>query len=287
MSVVKEPGNLRKDVRCGESFVAAVLSMTLTGCAVTQENIYTSNVGVRDPSIVCLSSGSKIGDLVKHPNGANVKVIEVYGRDSTVCVNAAHPNKAKVQAISLEQIRDEVNEANLRVSRHWLLEYQKTEDLFRIRVAEDSPEAIINALRKVMNELGLAVMGWDSKSDELVSENYGPNPLTGEEWQLVIKKEEQEARKIGGSFFTFSADAKDYFIQVRVKVVTLEREKSAIILNYAIDSPRHRKLGIVPTTVAPPLAVQYASLKIWALLDSHLAAVKKPKSRQRHELERV
>jgi len=52
------------------------------------------------------------------------------------------------------QVIAEMNEANRRVSRHWLLEYQRTEDLFRVRVVENGAESVVSALRKVMNELG-------------------------------------------------------------------------------------------------------------------------------------
>jgi len=88
------------------------------------------------------------------------------------------------------QVIAEMNEANRRVSRHWLLEYQRTEDLFRVRVVENGAESVVSALRKVMNELGLAVLGWDSKSSVLVAENYGPNPLSIDEWKVVIEQEE-------------------------------------------------------------------------------------------------
>lgn len=185
------------------------------------------------------------------------------------------------------QVIAEMNEANRRVSRHWLLEYQRTEDLFRVRVVENGAESVVSALRKVMNEIGLAVLGWDSKSSELVAENYGPNPLSIDEWKVVIEQEETEARKVGGPFFVFATDPKEYLVQLRIKVVKLGDDRTVIVLDYIIDAPRYRRIGLVPTSVAPPSAVRYASLKIWALLDSRLIGENRPKTRKRFESEKL
>ncbi len=200
----------------------------------------------------------------------------VHGQDTSANLIRLNP-----------QVIAEMNEANRRVSRHWLLEYQRTEDLFRIRVVPAPFDSVVGAFRKALNEVGLAVLGWDAKSEELIAENYGPNPLTIEEWKVVTQQEEQEARKVGGPYFAFAPDPKEYLVQLRIKFVKLDSERVAILLDYAIDAPRYRRLGIIPTTVAPPSAVQYASLKLWALLDSQLVGLDKPKSRRRLDHERA
>jgi len=55
------------------------------------------NLGNRDPNVICLGTGSKPGDLIRHPNGSLAKVIEIYGPDSSTCSNVTYPNKAKVE----------------------------------------------------------------------------------------------------------------------------------------------------------------------------------------------
>lgn len=57
------------------------------------------NFGNRDPNLICLGTGSKVGDLVRHPNGSLAKVIETYGPDPSTCSNVTYPNKAKVEVI--------------------------------------------------------------------------------------------------------------------------------------------------------------------------------------------
>ncbi len=79
-------------------------------------------------------------------------------------------------------------------------------------------------------------------------------------------------------------DPKDYVVTVSATVRNV-KGKSFILLDYALDAPRLRRLGFMPSRHAPPLAVQYASIKFWAMLEKRLSQSQAPAPRRRSKQE--
>lgn len=61
--------------------------------------------------------------------------------------------------------------------------------------------------------------------------------------------------------------------------------KSFILLDYFIDAPKLRKIGVEPSRHAPPAAVIIASAKFWARLQTNLQGIKAPAPRKRSKQE--
>jgi hypothetical protein len=79
-------------------------------------------------------------------------------------------------------------------------------------------------------------------------------------------------------------DPKDYVVTVKATVRPL-KDKTLVLLDLAIDSPKYRRAGIEPARHAPPIAVRLASAKFWGQLGNQLREVKAPSPRRRAKQE--
>lgn len=60
--------------------------------------------GNNDPNAICVGTGAKVGDYLKHPNGSAAKVLEILGPDSFLCGNINYPNKARVEILGADKL---------------------------------------------------------------------------------------------------------------------------------------------------------------------------------------
>jgi hypothetical protein len=180
--------------------------------------------------------------------------------------------------------KGEINDSFRRVDRVWQLEYQQTEDQYRYRVVDADPTLVIVAIRKTFIDLGLPVQGTSLRAGIVTAESTAPAPLSREEWAAVVKAENPRLKAIAGDMLQLTDDPKDYVITFSATVRNV-KGKSFILLDYALDAPRLRRHGFLPSRHAPPLAVQYASIKFWGTLGKYLSQSKAPAPRRRSKQE--
>lgn len=171
-----------------------------------------------------------------------------------------------------------------RIERSWQLDYQRSEDKFRHRVVDAGFVPVMLAVRETFLELGMPVQGLSLEQGVIVAENSAPNPLTATEWLEVAKIERPRLTQIAGPMFILPDDPAGYIVTVKVAVREL-KGKTFILLDYEIEAPRLRRMGVQPAKYAPPLAVQLASAKFWAGLEKRLRSAKAPLPRQRSKQE--
>lgn len=174
----------------------------------------------------------------------------------------------------------DIDAAFRRVDRAWQLDYQKTEDEFRYRVIDADFDVAFLATRKTFIDLGMPVQGASLEKGIVVAENAAPTPLSRDEWIEVAKAENPRVKELGGWAFHLADDPKDYIVIVKATLKALPG-KTLILLDYELDSPKIRSMGVRPSRHAPPLAVQLGSLKFWSQLETRLLEVKVQPPRKR------
>lgn len=167
-----------------------------------------------------------------------------------------------------------------RIDRAWQLDYQKTEDEFRYRVIDADFDVSFSAVRKTFIDLGMPVQGASLETGIVVAENTAPTPLSREEWIEIAKAENPRVKELGGWAFYLADDPKDYIVTLKATLLPLP-DKTLIVLDYELDSPKIRSRGVRPSRYAPPLAVQLVSLKFWSQLEKRLLEVKVQPPRKR------
>lgn len=172
----------------------------------------------------------------------------------------------------------EMNSKFSEIDRAWLLEYQKHEDLYRFRVVDIPYSQSFSKVKQTFNQLGLPVTSANFNNGVIVASVNAPTPLSKEEWLQVREIEQPRVREIGGWMFYIAKDPKDYIITVRARLKAVG-EKTLILLEYELDMPEYREMGLIPNRVAPPSAVKIGSLKFWSILDSLLNSEKLPKTK--------
>jgi uncharacterized lipoprotein len=172
----------------------------------------------------------------------------------------------------------EMNTKFSEIDRVWLLEYQKHEDLYRFRVVDAPYGQVFSKVKKNFNALGLPVTSSNIDNGVIVGAVNAPTPLSKEEWLEVREIEQPRVREIGGWMFYMAKDPKDYIITVRVRMKPLG-EQTLILLEYELDMPEYREMGLTPNKVAPPTAVKIGSMKFWQKLDELLNSEKLPKTK--------
>ena len=175
----------------------------------------------------------------------------------------------------------EINDKFAEIDRVWLLEYQKHEDLYRSKVIDAPYLNTFSQIKKAMVELGMPVMVADFEKGLIIGQASAPTPLTKEEWLQVREYEQPRVRDIGGWMFYMPEDPKDQIVTVRVSVKPIAN-KTFILLEYEIDYPEYKRMGIKSGKIAPPSAVKIGSLKFWNKLDNLLQDVKLPKTRNKN-----
>ncbi len=174
----------------------------------------------------------------------------------------------------------DIDAAFRRVDHAWQLDYQKSQDQFRFRVIDAGYEASFDAVRKTFIDLGLPVQSASLKEGTIVAENVAPAPLSQEEWIEVARVENPRAKEIGGWFLVIPEDPKNYWVKLKA-TLRFQGDKTFVLLDYALDSPKLRAMGVRPSRFAPPRAVQLGSIKFWSQLEKRLDEVKVGPPRRR------
>ncbi len=183
-------------------------------------------------------------------------------------------------AISGCMTAGDINDSFRRVDRVWQLEYQKSEDEIRHRAVDAPYDVVWLAVRRTFVDLGMPVQGASLDRGVLVAENTAPAPLSADEWRHVAKAENPRLQQIGGALFYLADDPKDYVVTVKASVRSM-KGKTLVLLDYALDNPKLRRAGLIPSQHAPALAVQLASAKFWIALEKRLSRAKAPSPRRR------
>jgi hypothetical protein len=176
----------------------------------------------------------------------------------------------------------DIDAAFRRIDRAWQLDYQKTEGEFRYRVIDAGLDVSFSAVRKTFLDLGMPVQSASLEKGEgvVIAENAAPVPLSRDEWIEVAKAENPRVKELGGWAFYLADDPKDYIVMLKATLRALPG-KTLILLDYELDNPKIRSMGVRPARHAPPLAVQLASLKFWSQLEERLLEVKVQPPRKR------
>ena len=164
---------------------------------------------------------------------------------------------------------NDINESFRRVDRAWLLEYQRTETAYRVRVINGNFEQVFSAVKETFLALNMPFRWISVEEGEINSTNDAPTPLTNDEWLKVVNSERDNIKKIGGWYMVMRDDPKGYSVIIKAKIKSIGG--SVIVsMDYELDNLEYRKMGIQPSKTAPPLAVQLASSKFWNELNSQL-----------------
>jgi hypothetical protein len=180
----------------------------------------------------------------------------------------------------------ELNDRSRRIEREWMLEYQKGEDELRFRVVEAPAIVVYEEMRRTIIDLGLPIVRESFADGVLLAENNAPSPLTKEEWLEVKRKEDPQMKDIGGSLLVLPEDPSNFVITL-LAVVKGFGDISVVHLEYELDSPKYRRMGLLLSRKAPPSAVRIASQKFWTFLQLRLEKLKiaPPRRRQGKEFE--
>ena len=173
----------------------------------------------------------------------------------------------------------EMNAKFAEIDRAWLLEYQKHEDLYRFRVIDAPYDQTFIKIKKASIELGLPIIASDYDTGVIIAQANAPLPLSQEEWLMVKEQENPRVKEIGGWMFYLEDDPRDYILTVKATVKRLQ-DKTLVLLDYELDMPEYRAMGINPGKVAPPTAVKLGSLKFWNKLDSLLTDANLPSTKE-------
>ena len=180
----------------------------------------------------------------------------------------------------------DLNDRSRRIEREWMLEYQKGEDELRFRVVEAPAIVVYEEMRRTLIDLGLPIVRESFANGVLVAENNAPSPLTKEEWLEVKRKEDPQMKDLGGDQLVLPADPSNFVITL-LAVVRGVGDISVVHLEYELDSPKYRRMGLLLSRKAPPSAVRIASQKFWTILQLRLERLKiaPPRRRQGKEFE--
>ena len=179
----------------------------------------------------------------------------------------------------------EINAGFRRIDMVWDLDYQKTEDDYRVRVIEAPYPIAYEALKKTFLDLNMPLIKQSIGDGVMVVRNAAPTPLTLEEWKEVKRIEEPRMKEVGGWFFVLKDDPKSYFVTVAAAMKPLDAGKTLVVMDYELDAPELRAMGVQPSRRAPPSAVRFASLKLWIGLNKRLSESKIPEARKRKSTE--
>ena len=178
----------------------------------------------------------------------------------------------------------EVNDAFRRIERLWLLEYQKTEDDYRHRVIEAPYETVYEQTKKTFLDLGFPVTSQDFEKGIIIGKANAPTPLSLEEWKKIAEFEGPRVKEHGGWFMKIKDNPDQYIITGKAALKRVG-SKTFVLLDYELTMPEYERNGMLPTKVAPPMAVQLGSIKFWLRIEERLEelGIKAPRKRTRTE----
>jgi len=179
-----------------------------------------------------------------------------------------------------------VNDATRRVDRLWQLEYQRTEDEYRYRVIEADSATTYRAVRLTFLDLGLAIQKSSTDPLFITAESQAPTPLSKEEWLEVRRIENWKLSQTEPWYMQLVEDPSDYIVTIQATMKPL-KDSTLVILDYTLDSPKLRRVGINPNKYGPPTAVRLACEKFWNQLADRLESMKirQPRRRTKEEFD--
>lgn len=173
----------------------------------------------------------------------------------------------------------EMNAKFREIDRVWLVDYQKDEVPYRKRIFDVKYQELFDLVKQTAIDLGYAVTSANLNSGLISAEANAPTPLSMDEWKKVVDLENPRVKEIGGWMFYMADDPSDYIIFARAALAKT-KNNIVITLDYELDMPEYRELGLTPSRVAPPSAVKIGSMKFWNTLDKKLIDLNYPPSRK-------
>ena len=176
----------------------------------------------------------------------------------------------------------DINDGFRRVDRVWQLEYQKAQDEFRFKVVEAPYDVTMRAVYKAFLDLDMPARIDSGEKGLVVAESKAPKPLSFDEWKNVAKEENPRVKEIGGWFLEMPDVPDGYIVELRATLMPIDEKHIGIMLDYRLDNPEYRRMGVVPSKFAPPTAVQLGTAKFWTALANRLSEVSALKPRKRN-----
>lgn len=173
----------------------------------------------------------------------------------------------------------EMNSKFREIDRVWLLDYQKDELPYRKRIFDVKYQELFDLVKQSVTDLGYAVTSANLNSGFISAEAKAPTPLSMDEWKKVADLENPRVKEIGGWMFYMADDPSDYIIFAKAALAK-SNNSVVVTLEYELDMPEYRELGLTPSRVAPPSAVKIGSMKFWNVLDKKLIDLNFPPSRK-------
>lgn len=176
---------------------------------------------------------------------------------------------------------EDVNEAILRVDKVWHAEYADLADTHRQRIVDAPYEVAMQAVQGVFDDFEMAFVVESAATGHIISESDAPKPLSADEWREIAAEETLRVREVGAWYLDVPESPAGYVVQLQAKITPIDAQRTAVALDYTLDNPSYRRLGVVPSQYAPPKAVQIATNKFWKRLGERLSAVGTPNPRKR------
>ena len=149
------------------------------------------------------------------------------------------------------------------------------------KIYKTSKKEAFNAMSMALTDLGFIVESASYETGLLVLRAPAPAPLTKEEYLIITKGDELEAKEImseaAGSLVGSFTSLGSFLSDVVLNVHMLERKKDLLIsLRMIIDTPaaavpQGMKMGQQP----PPSALKAGAAKIWDAFDRNIFVNKK------------
>ena len=174
----------------------------------------------------------------------------------------------------------QINIGFRKIDNLWRLENQRRADELRYRVVEAPVGETFIATRNAFIDVGLPIHASSVSEGVIRSEVLAPSPLTQEEWEQVADAENPRVREVAGWIFYISDNPEGYIVVVEAHLAALD-SFTVVQLHYRLRMPEYEALGYEPNEVAPPKAVEIASLKIWQALQARLLKIEVPAPRRR------
>ena len=176
---------------------------------------------------------------------------------------------------------EDVNEAILRVDKVWHAEYADLADTHRQRIVDAPYEVAMQAVQGVFDDFEMAFVVESAATGHIISESDAPKPLSADEWREIAAEETLRVREVGAWYLEVPESPAGYVVQLQAKITPIDAQRTVVALDYTLDNPSYRRLGVIPSQYAPPKAVQIATNKFWKRLGERLSAVGTPNPRKR------
>jgi hypothetical protein len=174
----------------------------------------------------------------------------------------------------------DVNEAIQRVDRVWSAEYNNSADMHRQRIVDAPYDLTMEAVQRVFEDFEMSIVVDSLATGNVVSESVAPKPLSVNEWREIAAEEDVRVKEVGAWYLQVSEDPKNYVVQLQAKVRRIDARRTSVVLEYNLDNPSYRNMGVTPSKYAPPKAVEIATSRFWRKLGERLSEVDAPRPRR-------